>query len=323
MDFAPSVYEHCARLIGRPCWEVSRDADWLFAGQAEAFRLYRHAPVVVGVDIYNLEAEAYGAHVDQPTGEGIPAITRHPCADLDAVSALAPFDPSAAGRVPMVLDVGRRLREAFPDADVRIPVSGPFSVAANLMGIEPLLCAVWAEPDRVRAALHHLAGGQARFCEAVRDAGLGVACFESAAAPPLLSPEQFRQVELPALTALIDSASAAFGRALPCVIGGDTTPILPAILATGTRYVICPAETDQAAFMAAMRDRPEVTVRVNMAPRVIAAGGWDDIRAEVDRVAALAADRDNACIGTGALPYETPPENVVRIRRYLLGRAPR
>ena len=75
MDFAPSVYEHCARLIDRSPWDVSRDPDLLFAAQAQAFRLYGHRPVVVGVDIYNLEAEAYGAMVAKPEGTGIPAVT--------------------------------------------------------------------------------------------------------------------------------------------------------------------------------------------------------------------------------------------------------
>ena len=78
MQFAPSVYEHAARLIGRTPWEVSRDARLLYEGHAEAFRRYRHAPVVVGVDIYNLEAEAYGAAVARPEGTGIPAVSEHP-----------------------------------------------------------------------------------------------------------------------------------------------------------------------------------------------------------------------------------------------------
>jgi hypothetical protein len=70
MDFSPSVYEHAAFLIGRTPWEVSRDADLLFQAHAEAFRCYRHAPVVVGIDIYNLEAEAYGGVIERPRGTG-------------------------------------------------------------------------------------------------------------------------------------------------------------------------------------------------------------------------------------------------------------
>ena len=35
----------------------------------------------------------------------------------------------------MVIGVGQRLASALPDAQVRIPVAGPFSIALNLLGI--------------------------------------------------------------------------------------------------------------------------------------------------------------------------------------------
>lgn len=318
MDFSPSVYEHCARLIGRQPWEVSRDPQLLFAGQAEAFRRYRHRPVVVGVDIYNLEAEAYGAVVGRPEGCGIPAVTGPCCAALDEVSRLPAFDPSTAGRIPLVLAVGQRLQRHFPDADVRIPVAGPFSVAANVLGLDALLCESLLRPAATRTALQHLAAGQVGFCRAIVDAGLGVAFFESAAAPPLLSPALFREVELPALREAIEGASAVTGTRVPCVIGGDTARILPDILATGTGYVICPAanETDQAAFLRGMEGHPGVMVRANLRPDVVAEGRWERVRAEVDRIATLVRGRRRVCLGTGALPYETDPDTVQRIREY-------
>ena len=317
VDFAPSVYEHCARLIGRTPWAVSRDSTLLLEGQSAAYELYRHRPVVVGVDIYNLEAEAYGAVVEEPEGNGIPAIKRPVCPSLDAVRALQSVDLSGRGRIPMVIDVGRRLKVRWPDADVRIPVSGPFSIAANVMGFEELLCAALIDPEETGETLLALGRGQERFCRAVLQAGLDIAFFESAAAPPLLSPGMFRQIEFPALQATLQAAAAVAGHPVPCVIGGDTTPILPEILATGTRYVICPAETNQRAFLAALASHPEVMARVNMSPAITAGGTWDEIRAEVDRILALIGTRKAACLGTGALPYETPPENVLKIKEYV------
>ena len=218
----------------------------------------------------------------------------------------------------MVMDVGRRLRREFPEADVRVPLSGPFSIAGSLVGLETLLCEVSTEPDLVAAGLATLVEGQAAFCRAIRAAGLDIAFFESAAAPPLLSPAQFRRVELPALKQIIRQAASVVGHAVPCILGGDTTPILDAILETGTGYVICPVETNQSAFMERIWRRANVRVRANMSPCVLAHGTWEEIRDEVDRVAGLLAGRENVCLGTGALPYETPPENVVRVQEYCL-----
>jgi len=317
IDFAPSVYEHCALLIGKSPWEVSRDADLLFEGQAEAYRRYGHKPVVVGVDIYNLEAEAYGAEVDKPDGNGIPAITRHICENLEDVLALPPFDPAVAGRIPLVIEAGQRLKTAFPEADVRIPVSGPFSIATNLVGFENLLYATMVQPEKTCQGLCSLVRGQVRFCENIRQHGLDIAFFESAAAPPLLSPEMFRTIVFPPLKEMIEQAAAVLGHPVPCVIGGDTTPILQYILETGTKYVICPAETDQVAFLSLMRAYPDVMVRVNMDPGIVSRGTWDQIRAEIDRILEITSDREKVCLGTGAVPYETPPENIMMIKRYV------
>ncbi len=57
--------------------------------------------------------------------------------------------------------------------------------------------------------------------------------------------------------------------------------------------------------------------RVNMDVEVIARGPWERIRADADRVIGLVRGRPNVCLGTGALPYETPPEYVLRLREYV------
>ena len=317
MDFTPSVYEHAAALIGRTPWEVSRDGELLFQGHAEAFRRYRHSPVVAGIDIYNLEAEAYGAIVTKPEGAAVPAISIHPYASMLEVERLPHYDPGRAGRIPLVLEAAQRIARTFHSADVRVPLSGPFSIACALIGFETLLCEVASDPVRVLKALLHLAEGQLDFCRAIRDRGLGIAFFESAAAPPLLSPDMFAAVELPALRRVVEGASEVLGQPVPCVIGGNTAPILKHLLLTGTRYVICPAETDQAAFMSSIWDRTEIRVRINMDLRVLVRGPWQAIRAEVDRVLALVRGRANVCLGTGTLPFETPPENVLQVAEYV------
>ncbi len=314
MDCTPAVYEHAAYLIGRTPWEVSRSADLTYQAHAEAYRRYGHAPVVVSIDIYNLEAEAYGATVSRPGGTGIPAILRPLCANLDELGRLAPFDPQTAGRIPMVLAAARRLADQFPEADVRLPMAGPMSIASNLLGMEPLLLEIATRPACAAGALLHLVEGQLRLAEAIVDAGLDVAFFESAAAPPLLSPRMFREVELPALKAIMERTAGIVGHPVPCVIGGDTEPIVESLLETGTGYLINPIETDQAAFMQKVWDRTDIRVRINASPTIMAQGTRDQLRAEVERIATLAAGRANTCLGTSALPYETPPENVEYIQ---------
>lgn len=317
MQFSPSVYEHAASLIHKAPWQVSRDGELLFQAHNEAFHLYRHSPVIIGIDIYNLESEAYGAKIDEPEGNGIPAITSHPCSSVKEIMQLPLFNSKSAGRIPMVLETGKRLAKALPDADIRIPVSGPFSIASNLVGFESLLMEVITAPESVLQALQHIVEGQVNFCKAIVDHGLDISFFESSATPPLISPQMFNDVVLPPLKSIIERAGAVAEHPVPCIIGGDTAPILESILETGTGYVICPSETDQEKFMLKMQQHPGVMVRINMNPNILSAGNLRDVFEEIDRVLELAKTREKVCIGTGVLPFETKPEVVLKVKEYI------
>ncbi len=315
IPFSPSVYEHAAALIGERPWDVSRDLELLVKAHRTAYEIYRHAPVVVGIDIYNLEAEAYGCTVRKPAGNGIPAIVEPMIDSLAPSPPLPALDAERSGRIPLIIEAGRRLKSLLPEATISVPVSGPFSIATSLRGVD-LLLDVATQPVQARALLSSLVEGQVKFCQAVHEAALGIALFESGAAPPLLSPEQFRDVALPPLKQLIAGVREVTGQALPCVIGGDTEPILDYILETGTSFVICPAETDKYAFMRKLGEREDITVRINLDPELVSRGTREDLLAGIDQIIELAAGRPNVLLGTGAVPYETPPENILLIRHY-------
>ncbi len=314
MEVSPSVYEHAAKMIGRMPWEVSRDGELIYQAHAAAYEYYRHTPIMPGIDIYNLEPEAYGAVIEEPEGCAIPAIGKHPLNGVAALLELPPLNPATDGRIGMQIRAAQRLIERFPEANIRVPVSGPFSIASNLVGFDSLLLEAAMDPGLVARAMRHLVEGQVRFAQAIKDAGVDVAFFESAACPPMLSPAMFREIELPALKEIMGRIGEVVGHPVPCIIGGNTAPIVDTMLETGTGYLVAPFETDQEAFMAAVDDRLDVRIRINMDLRIVASGTHAEIEAEADRVLALAGDRPNVCLGTGALPYETEPENV----RYLM-----
>lgn len=315
--FTPSVYEHAARFIGRSPWEASRNGHLLLEAHAEAYKKYHHSPVVIGIDIYNLESEAYGATVEKPRGNAIPAVIRHVSASAGDIPKLQPIDPGTGGRIPMVIETARSFAGMFSDADVRVPLSGPFSIASNLVGFETLLIEMLEEPGSVIEALNHLTEGQVDFCQQVASQGLDIAFFESAATPPLVSPAMFREVVLPPLKALLEKTAEIMMHPVPCIIGGDTAPIIDSIMETGSRYVICPSETNQNEFMDRMDAHPDVMVRINMDSKALVSGDLKTTFAEADRVIALARKRKKSCIGTGALPFETDPEIVMKTQEYV------
>jgi uroporphyrinogen decarboxylase len=317
IPFLPIVYEHAAALIGERPWTVSRSAELLFRAHREAHRRYGQTQIVAGIDVYNVEAEAYGAHVEDAGGNAIPSISRHPCSAVEDILALQQPDTRRHGRFPIVLEAAGLLRDACAPASVAVPLNGPFSIASNLLGFEDLLIAILTEPDVVAVALQHLAALQVVVAEEILGQGLDIVFFESAATPPLMSPAQFTAIELPALTQLMNGYAAAAGRPGALVIGGNTLGILDAIVRTGAGAIICPSETDQRAFMEKMHGYPEIFVRVNMTPGVFAAQEAGSALAEADRALAIARGRESVCIGTGVLPYDADPAIVLQVHTYI------
>jgi len=317
VELSFKIFEHAAALIDRAPWEVSRDAELLFQAQAAAYRLYRHQPLIAAIDHYNLAPEAYGAVVAQPDGHGVPAISEPLLASATELLRLRPLDARRDGRLPMILEVASRLAREFPEAEVAVPVDGPFSIASALVGFDRLLCDVVEDPDLVQSALMHLSEGQVKLTEQVRALGLEVAFAESAAGPPLLSPKLFREVELPVLKTLLAEMGRIMGHPIACLMGGDTVRILDALLETRSPSLVCPYETDQAAFVKKLWDRPDILVRVNLHSGLVARGTWDELLAEADRALAFARGRPNTVLGAGVLPYETAPENIFRLRDYI------
>ncbi len=95
-------------------------------------------------------------------------------------------------------------------------------------------------------------------------------------------------------------------------------PILEDILSTGSNYLVCNVETNQAAFVEHVaRTHPAVKIRVNLDPGVVACPDPARIYRGIDRVLQIAGGRSNCLMGTGAMPYETPLENIRLIREYV------
>lgn len=309
LRFEPAVYEHAAVLINCSVWKVSRNPEKMVEAHLAAYEIYHHNPVVAAMDIYNPEAEAFGAVVSESSGYAVPSIEEILCEDTAGILELPDFDPTRDGRLAMIIGAAVELRNQLPGTEVKVPVNGPFSLASRLCGLENLLCDCLTDPDTVSEALHMLIRNQARYAQCIREAGLTPTFFESAATPPLLPPELFASLVLPPLRQLVQDAS--------CILGGNTVPILEDILSIGTRYVICPGETDQRAFMEIMRNHPQVMVRINMNPSVFCDPDPASALVEAERVMALAGDREKVCIGSGVLPPEAVPSTVLAVKKHV------
>lgn len=311
----PAVLEHAAALIGHSPWEVSRDLELLCAAHARAHEIYGHSPVIAGIDVYHAEVEAWGVEVRPAAHHATPALGGPLFDDPLEVLRLPSLDLQRDGRLPLLLGAAARLIDACPGAEVRVPLAGPFSVLVGLLGFETLLMELADGGGGIRDAIAFLARRQAALCRAVLTRGFQPVIYESGAAPPLVSPEMFRSIVAPALRIVMQAGRDA-ATPLACILGGNVASVADALLEAGPGAVICPAETDQAAFIEVARAWPETSVRINLPASSVGSGNRAAFFAAIEERIPLVARHPRAVLGTGVVPFDADPDFIRAGQQY-------
>lgn len=316
--FCPAVYEHKAALIGARPAEMCRDAGLFEKAILREVEIYEPDMLVVGCDVYNVEAEAAGCEVHYPDSHDVPAISGRVIRVGEDISRLRLPDPLWSGRMPLHLEVGRRIQEQFGgEMIVRGALSAPFSIACELVGPEQLLMATLDRPDWVGGLLAYCAEIVKSYGRAFVEHGLGVILFDSHASPPMTYPELYRRTILGPTARVIGYFRKELGLTLvPYIMGGDTAVLLEEILETGTNNILCDYKADLSFFVERLKKEP-VLLRANIDPLFLMMRPEKEIRNKVGEVLASGRRHPRFLMGTGILPYDIVPEKVIAVREVL------
>jgi MtaA/CmuA family methyltransferase len=147
--YVPFVGVHAAALLGMGAEEYLRSADNIVAGMAKSVELYKPDGIPVVFDL-QIEAEVLGSSLvwseDNP-----PAVSSHPLMGDMKLADLPAFDQTK-GRIPLAMEVTRRLRAMFPDIALYGLITGPFTLALHMMGPE-IFMAMYDDPDYVKEVM--------------------------------------------------------------------------------------------------------------------------------------------------------------------------
>lgn len=316
IPFVPAVYEHKARLIGRWPSEVCRRLDLLLEALEKELEVYDPDVITVGVDVYNVEAEAVGCEVRYFNGSpDVPAVAAPVLDGPGGLDKLRRPDPGRDGRMPLLVEAAARLHAAMGrDMVVRGALSGPFSLACALAGTEDVLVATVEDPGFVRDLLAFSARVAIDFGTAFLANGVEPVLFDSKASPGAASPRVFHDFVLPVYRDLIiPGLRRAGARTLPLIIGGDTTPILEDLLETGAGQLLCDAGADLALFARRCREERRA-LRASVDARLVHTGRPDEIRREARRILGQLAGQPGLLFGCGVVAYDCDPANVLALR---------
>lgn len=319
IPFVPAIYEHKGALIGKSPSEICRNSDLLHAGLRRELEVYDADMLVIGIDVYNVEAEALGCKVVYfADSNDCPGIVEPIVNGPAALQRLGVPDPERDGRMPIYLDVAQRLyREIGSSVILRGAVTGPYSMAAELIGAEQFVLLTMDDPDFARQVIEFCARVTVEFGKAFLARGVEPIIFDSRATPTLASPRVVKSLLLPVYRDfVIPELKAAGGRFLPLIIGGNTTSIIDDLIATGATQFL----SDRPANLAKWCQKAlaaRVPVRANIDAILVNRGPVEEIRRQALEILKDFRDHPGFLLGCGVVGHDGNPEHVHTIRRTL------
>jgi len=319
VPFVPAIYEHKGALVGKSPSEICRDAESLYRGLKRELEVYDPDMLVVGIDVYNVEAEALGCKVVYfDDSNDVPAIVE-PLIDSPAgIEKLGVPDPERDGRMHLFLEVAGQLqRELGSEMIVRGAVTGPYSMAAALLGAEDFIILTVEDPDAARRLLEFCGRVTVEFGKAFLRRGVEPITFDSRATPTLASPRVVRQLVTPVYRDYVmPEWKAAGGRFLPLIIGGNTTSVIDDFIATGATQFLSDAPADLRKWCGQAL-AAGVPIRANVDALLVNQGPVSEIRRETRRILQEYHDHPGFLLGCGIVAYDGKPEHVIAIREVI------
>ncbi|MBL4575371.1 MAG: uroporphyrinogen decarboxylase family protein [Opitutaceae bacterium] len=317
--FMPAIYEHKGHFIGKTPSQISRDPQLLAQAALKEYEQLGPDALAIGVDVYNLEAEAAGCEVTYYEGDdtSIPGIKpgNHVIKPGQDLTNYPVPNPLKDGRMPVNIEAARIVRkEIGDDYWIRGAISGPFSLAISLLGAEDLFISCLDDPEFVNGLMNYSAKIIKEFAKGYIDAGADLIIFDSQASPELLSPTMYEEIVLPVTQDLIAFFKTQGVNDVPLIIGGNTTPIIDTLIDTGANNLLCDFTGNWEEWSDACRGAKRA-LRRNIAPQLIENGTPDEIYAVAKQEIANAGDFPGFIMGTAVIPFATKTENILAIKQ--------
>lgn len=314
IPFVPTIFENAAKVINVTPSVMSKDVDLIVEGQLAAYEMYRHDLISVGVDIYNIEAEALGCPMLFYKDDTLPSTDGTLIKDAGDLKNLSMPDPMRSGRMPVFLEACSRINEKVGS---EVPVSGtivgPLTLAAILRGFESFLMDLIFEEEFAAEQLAFACEVALTYAKAFIDKGIDVSINESWITPPLLSPSLFKEKVFKVERDLISRIKAEGLAKVALISGGNTTEIADTLVRTGTSLLMADSNTDQKAYKKLCEQRG-INLRASIESRLVEAGDELQMETAVKKVIDDCSENGRFIFGCGVVSFNTRPENVLKLK---------
>ncbi|ACA55419.1 methylcobamide--CoM methyltransferase [Clostridium botulinum] len=306
----PDMGVTMAPFIGVTARDYYHSAQLMADLEIALFKRLRHDGVSISTSLRGV-AEAMGSKVGYPE-YGISYLIEPAINSIDEIESLKVVDPLKDGNLPTLLEAIKLTRDALMDeVDVGAAMSGPFSVAASVVGTENLLKWMIKYPKKVHTLMDIVAESNNRYIEEVAKLGVSIGFADPVSSTSLISPKQFREFSLPALRKNINKIKEKTGGAPGIHICGKSKELWEDVVNAGISNFSIDNAEDLEEAKNIMGDR--VVITGNVPPvDVVYRGKKEAIFKSVKECIKKGHDSKKGYIlSTGCqIPMHTPIENI-------------
>lgn len=284
-----NVTVHGLKKYGWNFAQIHVDAHKMASMAASTFQLFGFECAVAPFDM-GVEAEALGAEVNfypHHTDVVFPTISKKLAEKVEDLDIRVPSDLTKAGRIPLVMEAIRYLKEEVGDqVAIGAWVLGPYTLAGQLVDIGNLAKMAFKETEMVHEVLDTLAEVLIEISRIYRQAGADYMTIrEMGAGPDILSPRMFKILIRPHLEQIFNAIDS------PKIlhICGDTDSVVDQMALCGADAI----SVEQKNHVAESRKKvgPDMLILGNIDPfGVIVQGKPEDVDNAVKEAIANGVD---------------------------------
>jgi len=208
----------------------------------------------------SVEAEALGCFTEIGNKkDSIPQVTGTPYTEFEDINV--PDNLLTSKRVPVVLEAISILKEQIGDTlPIVAGMTGPFTLACYLAGIEPMLKGLIRKPDKFMGFIELSTEVGAIYAQALVEAGADVISIaDPSASSDIISPRMFRGIVKPAITKIVDVIDGASF----LHICGNSTPIIRDMAETGVDSISISDKVDAKQAKQLVGEKTKVTGNIS------------------------------------------------------------
>lgn len=310
IPWVPFAGVHAGKLLGFTAKEVLVDGEKLFKSLLETNKIYKPCGQPVVFDL-QIEAEILGCDLlwadDNP-----PSVQTHPLSEDTEIPTLSSLPTAESGRLPMVLDVMRRMKAAVGDETALYGlICGPFTLASHLRGTD-IFIDMFDDEDYVKDLIGFCTAVAIRMADLYIEAGMDLI----AVVDPLVSQissnhfETFLSDDFKKLFAHIKSKDV-FSSFFVC---GDATRNVEVMCKTEPDCISVDENIDLVEAKA-ITDKYNIVIAGNIPLTTVMLHGnqQDNMKFTVDLIDKVGSKK-NLIISPGCdMPYDVPIENTVAV----------